>query len=315
MGRHAKYFAVAVIGIMTGLGAIVLAICFFLVCRGLWHDFQKCVADEPSLAADNTATSYWSNVQSINRHQWQLVTYSDDGTFSDPSGQLVSSARSAADEQRVERAGLVTAAAANGLTNALAALVAVTGNVPERAISIGLHIPPGVNRKNLYLYAPKVETDGTNDTFYVSMNFALGSVPKVSSRYESPAGDVAWVEGSWTRFYADDYTVQEGGKRVGNVYSGGCTYYGCKRLVFKRPPFAYGIPVRFNRHLRIGHPDNGFSTAGCMVTVDGYETFTGVHTNVTRGVVKTFQSGALTDIQYIFSADSGENIENPDAIQ
>lgn len=303
-----KTVALFILGVTNGAFAVVLAVLFFLVLGGC----TPCLADDPAPLAEGPEVS---NVQPITRHKWQMVTYSPDGTFSDPSGQLVSASRSASNGQRAERAGLVTEGAARGLTNALAKLIAVTSRVPERAISISLNLPPSVNRMNLYLYAPKVETDGTNDTFYVAVNYALGSVPKVASRYESPAGDLAWVEGTWPRFFADDYTIQEGGKRVGNVYSGGCTYYGCKRLVFTRPAFAQGLPVRFNQHIRIGHPDQGFSTSGCMVTVDGYETFTGVHTNTTRGIVKTFQSGALTDVQDISATDSDGDTDNPDDIE
>lgn len=228
-------------------------------------------------------TNIESNVKEVKRQTWQTVTYNQDGTFVDPSGQFLSSARSASLEERANIASNVLDGVNTGLTNALARVYAVTSNVPVTGYSLTFHMAPDTDRTNLTFYAAAKGTDGNYDVDWVYCNYQLALTPKVQRRYRDVAGNEAYVDGEWVAWATD------------NVYTNG--YPGCKRVRYLRPTWARGYAVRPKPHYRIGHPGLGFTFGGCAVTVNGQPTFTGYVTNRTTRLVKYYDNGVRKTVE------------------
>lgn len=234
-----------------------------------------------SLGADRGVTNIESNVQRIEKQTWQAVTWTMDGELVDPSGKIVPAARAASLNERATVVSNVTAGISAGIQQGLDELYAVTGNVPTVGMTLSFHMRPTPDREDLTFY--KVAQgcyDGTNDIAVYHINHDMqGQTPILMKRYRDSQGNMAVVQGDWIDWKNDNITTNG--------------YTGCKRMKFMRPEFARGFAVKPNPVVYFGAPDYPFSFGGAVVTVDGYQTFTGDWTNAVRRYVRHYEQGCL----------------------
>ena len=237
----------------------------------------------------NDVTNVVSNVQTVRGWTRQKVGVRPDGTLVDPSGSLVSAALEAERGERARNAQVVTEAARDGMTNALARVYALTNRVPDASVSLRLSMKPPAANTNFYAYIVSERTDGTNDvaTYYFSRQLLIP--PKVQRRYRDGTY-TAFVEGGWLNWSTNGVDVTD---------SEGVTWEGCNELRFVRPAWAVGVPAKPNRHPALGHPATGLDFAGATVYVDGRLTLTGYVTNSVDGVRAYFDNGVFKVLEEV----------------
>lgn len=233
------------------------------------------VADNaPLLGAANTnaVTNVVSNVRTVKGWTRQYVHVLRDGSLIDPSGKLVEAGLEVERKERAGNAQLIMESARDGMTNSLARVYAMTNLVHGGSLSVRLSMKPPVSNTNFYAYVVSEHTDGTNDVAIYYFSRQLSMPPKVQRRYRDGVSS-GFVEGEWHNWTTNGVDVTD---------SDGVTWSGCNELRFTRPSWAVGVPVRPNRHPRLGHPVTGFDFGGAMVFVNGRPTLTGYVTNGTQ---------------------------------
>lgn len=225
--------------------------------------------DAPLLGAENEKTNFVSNVARVKKWTRQYVFVDGDGALHDKSGRLVAYADEVGRQNRARDVEQVIQGAHDGMTNALRRVYDMTNRVPERGLSIRFSMKPSTERRDFFAYIVGEESNGTNDVATYYFSHALAVPPKIQRRYRN-GGSTVFVEGEWLNYSTNGVTVAD---------AQGVSWDGCNRIRFERPAWAYGYPVRPNRHCTIGHPVSGLDFAGAMVFVDGRPTFTGYVTN------------------------------------
>ena len=248
------------------------------------------LADDASLlgaANTNAVTNVVSNVQRVKGWTRQYVHVSRDGSLNDPSGKLVDAGLEAERRERAGNAQRVTEAARDGMTNSLARVYAMTNQVHGGSLSVRLSMKPPSANTNFYAYVVSEHTDGTNDVAMYYFSRQLAIPPKVQRRYRDGVS-TTYVEGEWNNWTTNGVEVTD---------SDGVSWSGCNKLRFARPSWAVGVPVRPNRHPRLGHPVSGFDFGGATVYVNGRLTRTGYVTNGTQRAY--FDNGVYKGIEEV----------------
>ena len=247
------------------------------------------IADDALLlgAEAETKTNIVSNVATVRQWSRQYVFVDGAGELHDPSGQLVAYADEIGRQNRAGDVQQVIVGAHSGMTNALQRVYDLTNRVPERGVALRFSMEPSTERQNFFAYIVDESTDGTNDVARYYFSHVLDVPPKIQRRYRSANASV-YVGGEWLDYSTNGVAV---------VDAQGVTWNGCNAIRFARPAWAFGYPVRPNRHCTIGHPVSGLDFAGAMVFVDGRPTLTGY---VTNGLKRAyFNNGALKAMEDI----------------
>lgn len=208
------------------------------------------------------------------RRRWSRVAVmaTPDGRPLEPTGRVAARADAVALDVALARAGELADSARAAMTNAVAALAAVTNQVPESAQHIAVSVP-SLGAPNLQGMVVSEGFDGTNDWQVVRFNQFLSVPPRRTVEYVRP-GSTSTVECAW------DYP-----------WDGSNAEHRC---TFPRPAWMAGDMVIRTRRREIFGGPGGLSFGAALVTVDGVPAFTGAVTNGVTGQVLIFDNGVLT---------------------
>ena len=196
----------------------------------------------------------------------------DDGRIIDPSGQIADGTVRQTLIETQARFAKVVAAAKTSSSNEIAKLYAVTNNLQnyKKRIFVQVHLYPNLHQhSNVWSYAAREWTDGTNDHVWVYFSKKL-IVPPVMKRVYRSETQTNVVEGVWTDFKSEGITIDG--------------YEGCRELVYKRPDDVVGRVTFRNPYINFGTKENGFDFGTRVFTINGETFYTGMFTNSLRKI-------------------------------
>jgi hypothetical protein len=240
-------------------------ICHLLV---ICLSFTTLADDTVETAAATTNLFITSNTTNSLGLSRQALLDGGNGRVIDRSGKVVSHADAAAQMALATNLQKIATATANGVTNALKSLWAVTNQIPSHAEHIALYLPREKTPLNLTGEVIDEGSDGTTDWQIVRYSQYLAIAPNRHIEY-CYYNTTATVECVWDKWDATALT---------------------HRCTFTRPVAFRGKLINSTRHETIGGA-KGFDFGSALVTVDGEPTFTGEWTNRTTGAVYTFRNG------------------------
>lgn len=225
-------------------------------------------------------TNLWIISNAVERRAWRrtaLMAGPDDSLL-DPSGQIADYASAAAQAATNTLAGQISDAARISATNSIAALSAVTNDIPPGAVHIAISVT-NATPANLVATVVAERWDGTNDWQDVRYSQLLASPPirHVDYSYPGPDGIItASVRAIWDLPWDPASLV-----------------HTCR---LQRPLVLQGVPAVYrSRRVDILGGPQGFSFGPALVRVNQVPTFTGTITNAIDGSTLTFKNGALTN--------------------
>lgn len=232
-----------------------------------------------------TAFCQTSNVETVKAWRRTHVIGLPGGTLLDPTESIADGQRQAAVETSLQASSNIVAAAANGLTNALARLwnVADETNRFTGRLYIAADMDTDPDYGNLEAFVVGEANDATNVHYYTCYTRALSEPPRTLWSFELAPGVVYWSPGSIDT----------------NASLTNLLGYACYDICVPRPAQVGNMILRANKFLMWGTPDTPFD-----IPDDGLEIISGGVTNVpftgsvstTNGqleTVRTFLSGFL----------------------
>jgi hypothetical protein len=205
------------------------------------------------------------------------------GELRDTSGQIAEGQRLASIESALEASTNLVIASNTGLTNALAALYAVTNRVSEfnGRIYLAADMDEAEGNSNIWMSVGRewVEPDGSVH-YWLYSNFTLETCPRTIWDFEVSPTQVIYAFGE----------VQNGGVAVTNV-NGFAMYH----VRVPRPSGVGNVVIRTNKHLKTGHATEPLDLSPSGMTIDGQELFTGTITEYSTPWIirRTYSHGLL----------------------
>lgn len=154
--------------------------------------------DNPPLMAPqaNDMKQYTSEEQVNLGETRQAIVVGPDGQLIDRSGSVVSYADSVAIDVASSNVIDISEAAIDGVTNSMKRLYNSTNLIADAAFLLRLVVPPMDDREAPCAYVVDVESDGTNDIFWVWYNKILEVSPNREQTY-CLLGETNAVKGAW----------------------------------------------------------------------------------------------------------------------
>lgn len=252
----------------------IIAILFCLSFTAIADDAEATAATNLVIISDEAVSMGLSR---------QALLDGGNGKVVDRSGTVVAYADMIAQKTIATNIQRIATATANGVTNALKSLWAVTNQIPSHAEHIALYLPRSKTPLNLTGEVISEGTDGTIDWQIVRYSQYLAIAPNRHIEY-CYYNVTATVECVWDKWIPTNLE---------------------HRCTFMRPVAFRGKLINSRRHETIGG-SKGFDFGSALVTVDGEATYTGEWTNRATGVVHHFRNGVKIEME----KKQNENIAN-----
>lgn len=216
----------------------------------------------------STNVTIVSDLKTENAWVRKVVMQTADGDIFNDDDQVGEAADVAADREAAERAGEISIAARDAMTNEISRLSAVQENAATNAIAIALVMAPELSRTNLTAFVVKESTVGSVDTQWVWFNKELSMKPNRYVVYQGfdncATAKVEWV--SWSAA-GEEVTV------------GDRTWSGCHKCTVQRPSWAVGVTCLTNPNESRWGGNRGMDFGDMVLTMGNVTLYTGVLTN------------------------------------
>lgn len=151
----------------------------------------------PLMAPQANDMKQYTSAEQVNLGETrQAIVVAPDGTLIDKSGSVVSYADSVAIDVASSNVIAISDAAMGGVSNAMQRLYNSTNLIADAAFLLRLVVPPMDDREAPCAFVVDVESDGTNDIFWVWYNKILEVFPNREQTY-CLLGETNAIKGVW----------------------------------------------------------------------------------------------------------------------